>query len=134
MRRYLLWIVAVSTLLPGVGLAADGAGGAALFTRYCATCHGLQGRGDGPTATIISIPPTDLTRLTAENGGVFPTRRVIFRIDGRDALIAHGSPMPIYGAFFEGHAVETLMTDQGVVEASPPVIAIATYLKSVQVE
>jgi mono/diheme cytochrome c family protein len=35
--------------------------GRALYARYCATCHGESGRGDGPSAAGFATRPTDLT-------------------------------------------------------------------------
>ena len=35
--------------------------GAALFPQHCAMCHGLDGRGDGPAAKGMPVPPADLT-------------------------------------------------------------------------
>jgi mono/diheme cytochrome c family protein len=35
--------------------------GKALFARYCATCHGDEGRGDGQNASNLTPPPPDLT-------------------------------------------------------------------------
>ena len=35
--------------------------GAALFPTDCAMCHGADGRGDGPAAKGLSVPPADLT-------------------------------------------------------------------------
>jgi putative copper export protein/mono/diheme cytochrome c family protein len=37
------------------------AAGAALFAQHCASCHGPQGRGDGPAAKDLTPPPADLT-------------------------------------------------------------------------
>ncbi|NDR56036.1 cytochrome c [Aliiruegeria sabulilitoris] len=119
-------------LIPASVQAMDAEAGKALFQRYCATCHGGTGAGDGPTARIISVAPTALTELSAANGGVFPFSRVIRRIDGRDMIVAHGSPMPIYGAFFEGDEPVWVPSDDGEIEASPPVIAIARYLEGIQ--
>ena len=36
--------------------------GATLFARNCAVCHGIGGRGDGPAAASLAIPPADLTQ------------------------------------------------------------------------
>ncbi len=115
-------------------MAADTSVGEALFSRYCATCHGKGAQGDGPTAAIVSVHPTDLTLLSASNGGTFPVTRVVRRIDGRDTVIAHGSPMPIYGAFFEGRPVVPVETDGDPIKASLPVIEIVEYLRALQAE
>ncbi|HEX9322239.1 MAG TPA: copper homeostasis membrane protein CopD [Xanthobacteraceae bacterium] len=36
------------------------AAGRALFAEHCASCHGAQGRGDGPAAKNLEPPPADL--------------------------------------------------------------------------
>jgi putative copper export protein/mono/diheme cytochrome c family protein len=35
--------------------------GARLFATNCVACHGVEGRGDGPAAKSLAIPPADLT-------------------------------------------------------------------------
>ena len=35
--------------------------GEALFRTHCASCHGSEGRGDGPAAAALAGPPADLT-------------------------------------------------------------------------
>lgn len=119
--------------LAGPVLAQDAAQGQALFEKHCATCHGLEARGNGPMAPALTLQPTDLTGLAAGNGGAFPTIRVVKRIDGRDPLVSHGSPMPVFGSLFEelGHvAVKTptgqpLLTNQSTAD-------LVTWLLSIQ--
>jgi putative copper export protein/mono/diheme cytochrome c family protein len=41
--------------------AASIAEGAALYPVHCAACHGSEGRGDGPLAAGLPVPPADLT-------------------------------------------------------------------------
>jgi putative copper export protein/mono/diheme cytochrome c family protein len=36
------------------------ADGASLYPANCASCHGMGGRGDGPLATTLGVPPADL--------------------------------------------------------------------------
>ena len=72
------------------------------FLRYCASCHGEGGRGDGPLAASLTKPPTDLTQLAARNGGRYDEHAVMAAIDGRRSIPAHGTrDMPVWGAIFE---------------------------------
>jgi mono/diheme cytochrome c family protein len=43
------------------GLGYAEAQGKHLFDRYCATCHGDGGKGDGQNASNLTPPPPDLT-------------------------------------------------------------------------
>ena len=118
---------------PAPALAQDADVGRAHFYTHCATCHGLEGRGDGPMAGVLTIPPTDLTELAAQNGGTFPLIRVVKRIDGRDPLVAHGSPMPVFGGFFEGSFDVPMKAPAGQpILASPPVVDLVAYLMEIQ--
>ena len=68
------------------------------FLRSCASCHGVSGKGDGPVAKSLSPPPSDLTRLSEANNGVFPVSRVHEVIDGRIERLVHGTrDMPVWG-------------------------------------
>ena len=68
------------------------------FLRSCASCHGVSGKGDGPVAKSLSPPPSDLTRLSEANNGVFPVSRVHEVIDGRIDSLVHGTrDMPVWG-------------------------------------
>ena len=81
------------------GLKADAkavARGHALFQQYCASCHGVEGKGDGPSAAALKTPPPDLTALT--KGGAFDEAKVRTWIDGTQASTAHGTrDMPVWG-------------------------------------
>lgn len=127
-------VLALALLLPSAAGAQDAEQGAGYYAAYCATCHGPGGEGDGPTAELMTLVPTDLTRLAAGNDGVFPVARVVRRIDGRDPVLAHGSPMPVFGAFFETAQDVPLKTGAGQpLLTSVPVADLAAYLESLQV-
>jgi mono/diheme cytochrome c family protein len=79
-------------------LVPDSLVGSVSFDLYCASCHGRQGRGDGPTAASLRTRPADLTALARNNRGSFPRERVLAFIEGSTRSAAHGSPeMPVWG-------------------------------------
>lgn len=129
-------LMVVSTLglglAPVPGSAADPASGAALFRQTCATCHGLSARGDGPMASVLTVPMPDLTLLSARNGDVFPLARIVAAIDGRTALPGHGGPMPVYGFSLMGEGVALSDATGAEVRTSASIAAIAAWLESVQ--
>jgi mono/diheme cytochrome c family protein len=73
--------------------------GSTSFDLYCASCHGRDATGNGPTAASLRIRPADLTTLARRHNGRFPREEVRAFIDGKGrALPAHGSSeMPVWG-------------------------------------
>jgi mono/diheme cytochrome c family protein len=109
--------------------AAAAAKGEIIYVRYCASCHGVGGRGDGAIARDLRVPPTDLTRLAAKNSGRFPLDAVRQSIDGRKATAGHGSPdMPVWGEVFP----RTGGTESPNTESAT--WRIAQYLRTIQVK
>lgn len=41
----------------------DDARGKAVYERHCQSCHGLSGRGDGPAAASLKVPPANFQRF-----------------------------------------------------------------------
>jgi len=75
--------------------------GSGLYLRHCAACHGTSGKGDGPLASTLKIPPSDLTTLAKRQGGKYDEAAVMAVIDGRRDVAAHGPrDMPVWGAIF----------------------------------
>lgn len=111
---------------PGFGSAAAQAAERAVtpfdrgfpaYQRYCQSCHGEWGKGDGRVAKWLKVPPTDLTRISESNAGEFPAERLARVIDGREEVRAHGSrEMPIWGKVFaedvEGAEVEAVVGER----------------------
>ena len=106
--------------------------GSAAFAAHCAGCHGANAKGDGPMAKLLTVPPADLTGIAARSDGVFPTARVIQRIDGTTEVLAHGGPMPVFGAMFRGDTVAADAPDGSPVITSRRVLAVVDYLISIQ--
>jgi mono/diheme cytochrome c family protein len=74
----------------------DSVDGPALYNAYCAVCHGTT------MAASFKVPPPDLTRIAARNGGVYPQARIERIISGEEALPSgHGTrAMPVWGPIF----------------------------------
>jgi len=101
--------------------------GAKIFQQHCATCHGSDGRGNGPAAGALQQPLQDLTLISSKNGGKFPYQQVKEITDGkRSPTAAHGTrEMPVWGPIF--HQVESDQ-DWGEVRLD----AVTKYLESLQ--
>ena len=123
----------VAMILAGTTAGAqDVDAGAELFRIHCATCHGTEASGQGPMAGVLVIKPADLTALSKGNGGQFPFETVVRRIDGRDPLVSHGSPMPVYGFFFEGKGVALKLPSGQNIMTSQPIVDLVSYLQTLQ--
>jgi mono/diheme cytochrome c family protein len=98
--RVLCWLAVVAV---AVGVAPEGSAaedkpdaGTTLYARYCASCHGTAGRGDGPVAGELAKRPPDLTTLS------YDVATLMTIIDGRKSVRVHGtSAMPVWGYVFE---------------------------------
>jgi len=71
------------------------------YMQYCASCHGVDARGEGPAAFVLKTPPPDLTTLAKRHGGKFPYEYVFDVLRFGLRIVAHGSSdMPIWGPIF----------------------------------
>lgn len=132
MTKLLCYLIMIT--FPSISLGQDVDVGRALFERHCANCHGMDARGTGPMAPILLLEPSDLTQLTNKGKGVFPRSGLIAKIDGRDPIISHGSPMPIFGRYFEGKGVAMRGEDGILIMTSQPIVDLVTYLEAMQDE
>jgi mono/diheme cytochrome c family protein len=88
-------------LTPVPAVYTDPSSGQGMFNAYCASCHGRDGKGDGPAALALKRFPSNLTLLAATNGGRFPELQVAQAIKGDWITTAHGSQeMPVWGPVF----------------------------------
>ncbi|HAW46924.1 cytochrome C [Roseovarius sp. A46] len=127
------WLVAtMAVVAAGASAAQDVRIGEQLYARYCSACHGETGKGDGPMKRVLTPHPPDLTRLAAKNGGTFPRRRVIWRIDGRDPILAHGNEMPVYGDLLAGDTLDIRDETGETLHSTQPMADLLAYLESLQ--
>ncbi|MBU9696912.1 cytochrome c [Rhodobacteraceae bacterium HSP-20] len=106
--------------------------GAADYAAFCAGCHGAGGVGDGEMAAGLAQKPADLTGLSARNGGLFPTTRVMAQIWGYTGGKEGDRVMPQFAALLDGALVPYDGGDG--IETPTPVrlVELAEYLKVLQ--
>jgi len=104
----------------------DPSSGKGMYLEYCASCHGADGKGNGPAAPALKAPPTNLTELAANNGGKFPDAHIMQVIKGDSATAAHGNKdMPVWGPVFLQMGHDTAQVQQRIRN-------LTTYLESIQ--
>ena len=129
MSKTILLTAALALTVGGAAMADEI--GKADYEQYCATCHGMGGKGDGDLTQLMTVKVPDLTQIAAGNDGVFPMLDVIHVIDGRTGVRAHGGPMPVYGRVFSSEAADH-GTFTAALAARGRVLSIAYYLESLQ--
>ena len=103
------------------------ASGKEMYKSYCASCHGENGKGNGPASPALKAMPTDLTLLTKNNAGKFPAERVMSILRGQATVTAHGNrDMPVWGPVLwhmsQGHESEVQQR----------VVNLTEYIQSLQ--
>ena len=96
----------------GLGVLAEAAGaadGEQVFLFYCAQCHGLDGKGDGPNVTkYLPVSPRDFTSAEEMNKLTDDHLRHVIR-DGGPA-ISKSAMMPGWADSLADDEVEALVT------------------------
>ena len=121
-----MWALSAPTAMAQKSAAKSGyvIKGKKLFTQYCASCHGQDGKGQGPVAMALKGTPPDLTLLQAP-GEKFPFYGVQTKIDGEKAVTAHGtSRMPVWGTVFRHTQVD--------LEKEAHIYALVKFIESIQ--
>jgi mono/diheme cytochrome c family protein len=127
-------------LLPAVALAAcvepDVPTGAEDFATFCSACHGLSGKGDGEAASTLARAPSDLTQLSARNGGAFPGTAVMAKIWGYTGAVPgkqdSDAVMPEFGPLLQGDLVPYDGGD-GIATPTPiRLVQLAEHVRSLQ--
>ncbi|HLZ42810.1 MAG TPA: cytochrome c [Candidatus Sulfotelmatobacter sp.] len=101
--------------------------GKAMFNDYCAVCHGKDATGNGPAASAMKTPPTNLTTLAKKNDGKYPAAHVAAVIRGQAGTPSHGSQdMPVWGPLFSS-------IDQGRQgQVQQRIANLVTYVEGIQ--
>jgi len=77
------------------------------YMANCASCHGADGKGQGPNVQFLNKSPPDLTLLAKKNGGILPAARMYEVIEGSRDVPTHGTrDMPTWGFDYRVKAAE----------------------------
>ncbi|MGI9330944.1 MAG: c-type cytochrome [Gammaproteobacteria bacterium] len=104
--------------------------GRQLYLRFCASCHGPTGNGDGPVGSQLDVMVPNLTGLAHRYGDRFNQIQMREIIDGRAAVVAHGTrTMPVWGYEFwveEGADMQAEASVRTIVDK------LIAYIRSMQ--
>jgi mono/diheme cytochrome c family protein len=132
-KRLALAVVLAFNLAAAAAAAAENVwqySGPQLFQRFCASCHGRTGEGNGTVAPFFKLLPPDLTQLARRNGGNFPAEKIHQIIDGRANVLPHGSrEMPIWGLQFSAAEDDP---EKGKAQAASTISQLVEYLRTIQ--
>src|SRR5512147_251880 len=103
--------------------------GKAMFDAYCASCHGVDGKGQGPAAAAMKSAVPDLSMLAKSHDGTYPAFSVAETLRITRPLSAHGSvDMPVWGPVFSHLSQQS----NGVIQQR--IHNINMYIESLQVK
>lgn len=109
-------LLAVVLVLGAGGVAAQQQAadpGRSEFAENCASCHGVDGKGNGILGNLLQKSPPDLTQLAKKNQGVLPINRLYEVIDGA-GVPSHGSrDMPVWGWEYRVEQAQLLREARG---------------------
>lgn len=72
--------------------------GKQMYMSYCAPCHGVDAKGQGPVAHALKMQPSDLTILSKLNNGKFPDSHIVSVLGNGVSIPSHGTAdMPVWG-------------------------------------
>lgn len=119
--------VQAAAALQEVKPAPEPLSGAAMYTAYCASCHGVGGKGDGPAAPALKTKLPDLTLLAKKKRGKFPEGDIFQVIKWGGGIVGHGSKeMPVWGVAFRS------LNPKDEAEVNLRIRSLVQYLESIQ--
>jgi len=92
--------------------------GPEIYRAHCATCHGVEGKGDGPVAPALTTKMPDLSTISQRSGGVFPVGRVRKIILGDEIIAGHVPAKCPFGGRYSTRSRKTAITAKFVCKIS----------------
>jgi len=103
--------------------------GKVMYQNYCAPCHGVDGKGNGPVASELRTPPTNLTLLSKKNQGKFPDIHIASVLRFGSRFPAHGTEqMPVWGPILGK------MNQMNAMDKQLRISNLSSYIESLQVK
>ncbi len=125
------WLLLAPLFLVGTTIEKTTTG-QTLYLQNCVSCHGVDGKGDGPVAARLSTPPPDLTRIAARRDGVWPALEIMEILSGYSRNILPREDMPIIVDLLDNEMSEFDTGNGEPILMPTKLIAIANYLESLQ--
>lgn len=114
---FAVMVFSLSLAPTATGAGGDAFTGRKLFVTHCFLCHGVEGKGDGPLASKLMIPPTDLTArsIIAEKNDA----QLVAIIDGTQHHAPAATSMPKWGRVLSVYQVRKLVAYLRFLSESP---------------
>jgi mono/diheme cytochrome c family protein len=143
MQKYLFGAGLAAVIVAGVGYAnlsmaktviipvsnAPLNNGKQMYVNYCAPCHGVEGKGNGPAAAALKRQPANLAALSRNNGGKFPSTHIASVLEFGIVIPSHGAAeMPVWGPMLG--SVDAAANDSNV--RALRISNLSRYLESLQ--
>ncbi|AXI46530.1 cytochrome C [Sulfitobacter sp. SK012] len=125
------WPLLVPLVLMGTTIETTNAG-KTLYMQNCVSCHGVDGKGDGPAAARLSAAPADLTKIAARRDGIWPALEIMEILSGYSRNTQPREDMPVIVDILD-HDMSEFDPGNGNPFLMPTkLIEIANYLESLQ--
>lgn len=131
----------LASMTPPAQAQAENAGfqaakGRVSFRLYCASCHGVEGQGDGNVAKFLKVKPANLTLLKQKYDGRLPEERLYRVIDGREEVATHGDrEMPVWGDVFQDPISDSQRSEESSqARVDRKIGELIMFLRTIQVE
>lgn len=105
-----------------------------MYQNLCVACHDSDGSGNGMASAALGATAPDLTKLAANNGGMFPQSEIEQLIANSDIRNPHaGSPMPVWEQQFKSVYFKTARNPlQRDAYARDRIRELASYVQTIQ--
>jgi hypothetical protein len=79
---------------------SDPSSGKQMFKDYCATCHGMDGKGDGPAAELLEVKTSDLTTIAKRHHSKSTALFVSEFLRNKTCQTNGKINLPVWGRYF----------------------------------